>query len=245
MSIQKDHKLPMYYQIKNIILSQISEGIYHPGDMIPSERILGEQYKISRMTVRQALNELVQEGKLYRERGRGTFVSAPRFFQSNLMSFTETLLEQGCVPSTEILEFSTVKNLAQIAPMLDLSAEQSFYKVKRLRLLDGTPVALETAYIPIMYCPELTPIDISQSLYKVLREKYGHTVESTSSTMEACISNKMMMQVFGFKKQVPLLKVEGVSICQEGKKIFYELSYYRADIYTYQVDIHKRGMKRR
>lgn len=213
--------------------------------MIPSERMLSDEFEISRMTVRQALSDLVHENKLYREKGRGTFVSAPKFFQNNIKSFTETLLEQGSVPGTEILEFSIVKNLSAIAALLDLENEQHFYKLKRLRSVDSIPVALEIVYIPTIYCPQLDQYDLSASLYTILKEQYNYTVESTSCTMEAQISDKVMMQIFGAKKQIPLLRVEGINIGQEGYKLFYEVSHYRSDIYTYQVDIHKRGMKRR
>ena len=75
LKIDKNHPLPIYIQLKNIIERQIDEGIFQPNQTIPSERKLSEKYEISRMTTRQAINELVKEGKLYRERGRGTLSS--------------------------------------------------------------------------------------------------------------------------------------------------------------------------
>lgn len=242
LKIDKNHPLPIYIQLKNIIEKQIEEGFFQPDQMISSERKLSEQYEISRMTTRQAINELVKEGKLYREKGRGTFVSPPRFLQENMMSFTETLKAQGYTPATKVLEFSVVRNLKDISNILETLEEQVYYKIKRLRFADSIPVALETVYIPVEYSKGLDQYDLSTgSLYKVLKEKYNHPIDSTSSTLEAIIADKMMMKIFESKKSIPLLKTEGVTKTEDGKRLFYEVSYYRSDIYTYQVNIY-RGM---
>lgn len=242
MKIDKNHPLPIYIQLKNIIEKQIEAGIFQPDQMISSERKLSEEYEISRMTSRQAINELVKEGKLYREKGRGTFVSPPRFLQENMMSFTETLKSQGYTPTTKVLEFSVVRSLKKFSDLLDTTEEQNYYKLKRLRFADSIPVALETVYIPTEYCPDLDQYDLStDSLYRILNEKYHQPIDSTLSTLEAVISDKMMMKIFEVKKPTPLLKAEGITRTEEGKKLFYEISYYRSDIYTYQVNIY-RGM---
>lgn len=242
LKIDKNHPLPIYIQLKNLIERQIDEGIFQPNQTIPSERKLSEKYEISRMTTRQAINELVKEGKLYRERGRGTFVSSPRFLQENMMSFTETLKAQGYTPTTKVLEFSIVRNLKNISRILETKEEQIYYKIKRLRFADSIPAALETVYIPTEYCAGLDNYDLAAfSLYKILKEVYNHTIGSTFSTIEAVISDKMMMKIFETNKSFPLLKTEGITRTEEGKSLFYEISYYRSDVYTYQVNIY-RGM---
>lgn len=242
VKIDKSHPLPYYIQLKNIIEKQIEEGVFQPNQMIPSERQLSEKYEISRMTTRQAINELVKEGKLYREKGRGTFVSSPRFLQENMMSFTETLKAQGYTPTTKVLEFSVVRGLKNISKILETKEEQIYYKIKRLRFADSIPAALETVYIPTEYCEGLDQYDLgTQSLYKILKENYNHNIESTFLTIEAVISDKMMMKIFESGKAIPLLKTEGITRTEEGVKLFYETSYYRSDVYSYQVNIY-RGM---
>lgn len=242
MYINKMSSDPIYMQIKKSISQKINEGEYKPGDKISSERLLSEEYKVSRMTVRQAVNELVNEGKLYREQGRGTFVSSPRFYQKNLKSFTKTLIENGHVPKTEVLEFSTVYKLDYICDTLDIAKDTKFYKIKRLRFADNIPVALETIYMPQVYCPNLNKYDVSNSVYAILEEQYGYTIDTISCDIDACISDRFHMNLFKVQKKVPLLKVSGINYAKNNLKLFYEESYYRSDLYKYQVDLFKREM---
>lgn len=241
--INKNSTDPIYVQIKKAIILRIEEGVYKSGDKIPSERSFSEEFGASRMTVRQAINELVNEEKLYREQGRGTFIASPKFLQHNLKSFTQTLIERGHNPTTEILEFTTVFNLKEISKMLDISTDSVLYKLKRLRMADGIPVALETVYIPKLYCQGLEKHDISGSLYGVLEQEYGYTIDTISCEIDACISDKFQMKLFKVPTRVPLLKVSGINCTADKQKLFYETSYYRSDLYKYQVDLYRRQWK--
>lgn len=231
---------PIYKHVKMDILEKINIGKYKSGDKIPSERELGKIYNVSRMTARQAINELVKDGMVYREKGRGTFISSPQFFQNNVKSFTETLKEQGYTPSTRILEFSVVHNLKEISSKMDYDITDKFYKIKRLRLGNEVPIALETVYLPCDKCKDLKNYNMSKSLYRILEENYGYVVENVSCQIDACISNKILMDIFEISKPVALLKVSGITFITSGTKLFYEESYYRPDIYKYQVNIYKR-----
>ncbi|GMQ60815.1 GntR family transcriptional regulator [Vallitalea maricola] len=229
-----------YQKIKKDIENKINTGKFKSGEKIPSERKLCELYNISRMTARQAVNELVKEGIVYREKGRGTFVSSPNFLQRNVKSFTDTLRERGFNPSTNIIEFSTVYNLREISNIMEVPYETKFYKLKRLRLGNELPMALETVYIQKDRCLGLHKYDISKSLYEVLEENYGYKVENISCDIDACIANNIMMKVFNMKKARALLKITGISYTSNGEKLFYEESYYRPDLYKYRVDIFRR-----
>lgn len=239
MNIDRNSKEPIYKQIRGEILESIQRNIYHSGEQIPSERDISLQYGVSRMTARQAINELVKNGMLYREKGRGTFVAAPKFKQNNIKSFTNTLKEMGYEPSTEVLEFTIVHHLTRISELLDLNEGSRFYKIKRVRYADYLPAALETVYLPKDYCIHLDKYDMTESLYKIL-EKHGHIVDAVSCEIDACISDRMMMKIFNVNKPIPLLKIKGVNYSQRGIKLYYEEAYYRSDLYKYQVDIHRR-----
>lgn len=240
MIVNKNSIEPIYVQIKKIIKQNIVDGIYKHGDKILSERVFSEEFGVSRMTVRQAINDLSKEGILYKEKGRGTFVASPKFYQKNIKSFTDTLEERGYIPSTKVLEFCTVHSLKEINNLLGVSQETLYYKIKRVRFADAIAVAVETVYMPKEYCIELDKYDINKSLYKILREEYGYSIESEISEISACISDKFQMKLFNVQNRIPLLKVSGVNIEAKGKKLFYEDSYYRSDLYRYQVDIFKR-----
>lgn len=229
-----------YLRIKKDIENKINNGNYKSGEKIPSERKLCELYGISRMTARQAINELVKEGIVYREKGRGTFVSSPNFLQRNVKSFTDTLRERGFAPKTNVIEFSTVYNLKEISKTMGVPFETRFYKIKRLRLGNELPMALETVYIQKDKCHDLNKHDVSNSLYKILEEHYGYKIENISCDIDACIANNIMMKIFDMKKSRALLKISGISYAQDGEKVFYEESYYRPDLYKYRVDIYRR-----
>lgn len=229
-----------YRLVKEDIEKRIHEGEYPSGQRIPSERTLCTQFDMSRMTVRQAINELVKEGKLYREKGRGTFVSSPHFLQRNLKSFTDTLRERGFTPRTEIIEFSTVYSLREISKLMGVPYETHFYKLKRLRLGNDLPMALETVYIEKAKCPGLDQHDVSDSLYQVLEKHYDYKIENISCDIDACIANTFMMNTFHMQKKGALLKVSGITYNEGNEKLFYEESYYRPDLYKYHVDIYRR-----
>lgn len=230
----------IYIEVKNDLYKKINSGEYKAGDRLPSERNLSELYGVSRMTARQAVTQLVNEGVVSREIGRGTFVTAKQFSQKNVKSFTETLKEQGYVSSTKILEFSIVYNLKEISSIMEQPPDTHYYKIKRLRLGNDVPIACETVYIPVQLCSGLKEQEIGESLYRVLEKGYGYVVGSVSNDIDACITNRMMMQLFEVQKPVALLKIKGVSFTLEGVRLFYEESYYRSDLYRYQVDIYKR-----
>lgn len=229
--------MPIYQNVKDDLIKKISEGTYKSGDRIPSERELCQVYGVSRMTVRQAVVALEKDGMVYREKGRGTFVSTPNLYQENLKSFTETLIEQNMKPTTRVLEISRVSRLTHISQQLGGDLNSSYYKVKRLRLGDGVPIALETVYIPTEFTPGLTEYQLDQSLYGVLKEQYGIEIAHIACEIEACISNRILMGMLELKNQKALLKVTGVTYDQNDRKLFYEESYYVSDLFKYHVDI--------
>ncbi|MFP4698001.1 MAG: GntR family transcriptional regulator [Eubacteriales bacterium] len=231
---------PIYIKVKNKLENQIKKGIYKSGDKIPSERELCEMYDISRMTARQAVNELVNEGLINREKGRGSFVSSPQFFQRNIRSFTDTLLEQGYEPSTKIIELSSVSHLKDISIWLGENEDTSYYKIKRLRLANKIPVAIETVYMPKYRCKNLFDYDLKQSLYHILEVEYGYTMQSVSCDIDACLSSRPIMRIFEVNKPITLLKVESINLTTNGEKLFYENAYYRSNLYKYHVDIFRR-----
>ncbi len=141
--------------------------------MIPSERELAEMYDISRMTVRQAVNNLVNDGYLIRRRGKGTFVAAQKIEQplKGLTSFSEDMRARGMEPGTIVLSFETVPASQKLAEGLGVTEGDDLYEVRRLRLADGLPMALETLYIPVHLVPGLTRDVVSGSVYEFYRKR--------------------------------------------------------------------------
>ncbi|MGE5558408.1 MAG: GntR family transcriptional regulator [Bacillota bacterium] len=237
MFIDKKSPIPAYFQLKEIIVEKIRKGEYQQGKSIPSERELSVIFGLSRMTVRQALNQLAHEGILSREKGRGTFVSRLILEQRNLMSFTELARSKGMSPGTRILQKSMVRADKEMTELLDLKSGDTVYRIKRLRLVDGVPVGIEEAFIPTKYCRELEKYDISASLYRIFWEKYGYYIthgDNIIGVVKASPRDKKTLDIAG---EVPLLSITSIKYTAAGLKLYYEKSLYRSDLYEYQIRV--------
>src|SRR4051794_13946524 len=167
--------IPRYYQLKEIIRQKVTAGQWGPGLPIPSERELCEQYGISRMTARQSITELVNEGYLYREQGKGTFVAQPKITQqlSQLTGFTEDMEARAKHPAAQVLNQQMVPADADLAAILQVKPGQLLFQVQRLRLANGEPLAIETSLISFFGCEHLMEEDlVHNSLYNLLEKKY-------------------------------------------------------------------------
>lgn len=237
MYVDKRSPIPVYFQLKNLILKKIQSGEFPEGSLIPSERDLGESLNISRMTVRQALNQLVSEGLLYRQKGIGTFVSRSKIEQRNIMSFSESVTRKGLFPSTRILFFSKEIINSEIRELLDLKASDTVYILKRLRLASGTPVGIEENYLPEKYCPNLEKQDLTSSLYKLMKEQYSHAISYVDNVIEAARPDKLEKEQLEIAGVVPVLRITGINYTESDLKLFYERSVYRSDEYKYNVRV--------
>ena len=186
--IHRNSPIPIYHQLKEILLKKIRTGEWQPGALIPSERELCETYGISRMTARQAITDLVNEGVFYREQGRGTFVTRNKITQQliRLTGFTEDISARGQHPSTRTLS-------AVMAPADELCAERlrvavgtPIFCLQRLRLADGEPLAIEFSHLNFKGCERLLEEDLEhQSLYRVLESKFGLPLMEADQELEA------------------------------------------------------------
>lgn len=232
-------KTPVYVTFKEMIRGQIESGALAPGDRLPAERELSDKHGIARMTVRQALAELVTAGLLYREQGRGTFVSMRKMQQQNISSFTETVQQRGLTPETKLIAFSVCEPPAAIADMLGSKGE--VYRAVRLRLANGKPVALEEIYIPTHICPGLRRSDLMDSLYTLMTDAYGHKIASADSSMSAQLPGSKLQEDLGITRQTPILKVNSLYHTVSGVTLYYERAAYRTDMYEYNIRISKQG----
>ena len=150
-TLERSNPLPLYYQLKEVLKQQIRLGHLAPHTSIPSEPELVAQYHVSRATVRQALTELVHEGLLYRQHGRGTFVCEPRVQQqsvSELNSFSDELRRRGKRPGGMLIVSELVRGSQTVREQLRLTDEEQVVRLERVRTADGTPVAYEIDYLP-------------------------------------------------------------------------------------------------
>ncbi|NJD01194.1 MAG: GntR family transcriptional regulator [Ruminiclostridium sp.] len=173
-----DEKLPvsLYYQLKEILIKKIKGNEWPVNTRIPTERELCELYRVSRITVRQALDELEKGGYLYRKQGKGTFVTIPKLEQrlGSFYSFSEEIRKMGAVPEANILEFIILESSDRISEILKIERGGKVYGINRLRKADKEPFAVETSYIPVAVAPGLVRESVEKDgLYNTLKTAYG------------------------------------------------------------------------
>ena len=241
LGINRRDRVPLYCQLKAIILERIENEELRPNDPIPPEKDLMRQYGLSRTTVRQAISELVREGYIYRSRGKGTFVSRPKMQHGlrTLTSFSEDMRSRGFKPSSHVLEFERVKPSTKMASRLELTEDDEVYKIVRLRLADGEPVGLQASYVPASEDWVITRADVEGegSLYELLESRFAIQLDEADETVEAALANAREAELLEVEKGAPLLLRERITFTIRGRPVEFVKTLYRADRYKYLVHI--------
>jgi GntR family transcriptional regulator len=227
--------LPLYLRIEQTILDQIQNNQLKPGDLLPSEAELAQQYQVSRITAKRALDDLVHQGRAFRQQGRGTFVAQARIREiSGFRSFSEDIRARGGVPASKVLVFEEITPDQATRAQLRLDEGETVFLLKRLRLADDDPVAIETAVIPTRCCPGLLGEDLTQrSLYAVLREKYQVLPTWADAEIEARPASKEEANLLGIRPGKPVLAAHRVTFMENYDVIESVDSVYRGDRFTF------------
>ncbi|MCB2290102.1 GntR family transcriptional regulator [Clostridium sp. CS001] len=237
--ISRDNPIPLHYQLKEILQEMIENEVLKPGQAIPTERELCEIQGISRMTVNKAIMSLVNEGLIYREQGKGTFVSIEKVNHeiSRLKGFTEQMKENGVISKTKMLSFKVIEATKQNKVELKMPKEESkVVEIKRLRFSDEQPVAIETAWIPYYLVNDITREMIEdKSLYAILREKYGHHPYKAKQTIEPIMLNEYESKLLNQENCALALIFRRTTYLENGVPIEYTKAIYRSDKYKYEI----------
>jgi len=209
------------------------------GQAIPSERRLCEQLGVSRLTLRAALDDLVREGHLTRRHGSGTYVSRPKIAQPlTLTSFSEDMRRRGMVPGSHTLELAVMPAGARLGRRLQLSPEDQVVRVKRLRLADGEPMALEVLHVPAALVPGLTQADLeNRSFYELMEERYGINIASATQTIEPTVTSAEESEALGVPLHSPAFLFERTTLTVSGRPMEFVRSFYRGDRYQLVTEL--------
>jgi GntR family transcriptional regulator len=232
----KSGPLPRYYQLKEIIRERIRAGEWQPGSLIPSERELCERYSISRMTARQSITELVNEGLLYREQGKGTFVGRPKIAQQllRLTGFTEDMRAREQRPGAKILTAEMWPADETTAESLRIKPGQAVFRLRRLRSADAEPLAIETSCLSFFGCERLLDEDLEgHSLYQVLEEVYDLPPLEAEQELEAGLASVDEAHLLEVPVNSPILRTRRVTTTRRNQPIEYATSVYRGDKYRF------------
>lgn len=233
--INKNSPIPIYHQLEEYLKQQIENGILKEENSIPSEREFAEKFQISRMTVRQAINNLVMEGYLIRKKGLGTYVNKKKVEQDlqGMTSFTEDMLARGMKPSSKLLSFTIMNADKKTASDLQIVENDPVYNIKRIRLADGDTMALETAYIPVNLVPGLSEENSNMSLYQYIEENLSLSISEATQEIVASISDNSIAETLGMEEGDPILYIVRISYLQDGKPFELVKSAFRADRYRF------------
>ncbi len=234
--LQRNHPLPLYAQLRDTLRSDLLTGRLRAHEQLPSERELCARFRVSRMTVRQALLDLAREGLIYSRAGKGTFASQPKIDQQlkTLSGFSQDMRSRGSAPSSRVLEAKTERAEARLARLLGLAPGAKVIVLSRVRLADGMPLAIETAHLPATLCPNLLRHDFArESLYAVLEHEYGYHLTRAEQTIEAALARPREAALLQLTLPAPVLVMERLTYTDQGILIEYVHSVYRGDRYKF------------
>jgi GntR family transcriptional regulator, N-acetylglucosamine utilization regulator len=240
LKIDRKSHVPVYWQIKESILKDITSGKLKPGDKILSEPQLKEKYEVSRLTARSAVTELVNEGYLVRKQGYGTFIQKPRIenSQEKFLGFKSDMENKGFKVRSEVLQAEEIYAPEFIQPALNLNDKDKVFKIKRLRFANNEPIVIHESYIPIEFCPGLLEYDFSDgSLYSVFTGKYRKTIINATEHLEAIAADRETSAYLGIGKGDPILYIQRTSFIEDDKAFEYSCSWYRGDRYIFDVHL--------
>ena len=200
---------PMYIKIHNQIKRDIENKKYKVGERIPAERQLASKFNVSRMTLRQAIKTLEDEGILERRLGSGTYVSSQKVQEkmSGIMSFTDITRSNGQVPSSKLLSYRITKPSLSEKEKLKIQDTDNVLRMERVRFADNVPICYEVATIPYELVSRFSKDEISSSLYQTLEEKGGYKIGSVVENIGAAVANENEARLLSVKKGEPLVTI--------------------------------------
>lgn len=227
--------VPLYYQIVTDIKQQIQNGILKPGYKLPAESTLCQTYQVSRVTVRNALEELCSMGLVKREPNKGHFVAKIKNRQmTNSRSMYEAIVASGRVPSSRIISMSTQPATAAQAHLFGIPLNAPVVVIYRVRFADGTPVSLEHIYLPEELFPGINPWDLEhQSLVRIMQEQFHVEIAYSNQTLTPTIPSKRQMELLNLTGKRPLVAVSSSIVNTEGRVVKYTESLQVTDVMEY------------
>ncbi len=244
MGLLQAGPVPLYQQLADRLRRQIADGDYRIGDRLPSEGALGEEFGVSRITVRAALDQLSAAGMLQRLRGKGTFVSAPPVEHEliRLTDFVEDMMAAGLNPTSRVFRLDE----EPATPELAIAPGTPVVRLDRLRLGDNAPIAVDTTFLPLRYGRLLERGYLEhETIYRQLETRYGIPVLSGGFLIEAGVASADLAAQLRIDQGSPLLIIRRTSYSTNREVIYYQKRYYRAYRVRYRLELNREFPNRR
>ena len=239
--LDKSVPIPLYFQLKQILLDAIKRGDYPVDSMIPTEKELSEMFQISRTTVRQAITELVREGWLYRIASKGTFVARLKIkqdFIKRLETFDEQITRSGCKPSTEQLTLEVGDMPMAVSNHFNITGEGKYIYLYRRRFADTEPIVTVETWLPYDKCGFVMEHDFNrESLYNVLSINDRTRICHVTRILEAVAANARDAETLNVRRGKPMQFSSTIGYNRADEPIEYSLARYRGDRNRFEVDL--------
>ncbi|NWJ47000.1 MAG: GntR family transcriptional regulator [Chloroflexi bacterium] len=241
-ALDRNSSIPLHRQLWQIFKDKIDQEEWRLGEVIPKELDLMEEYGVSRYTIRQTLDDLVQAGFLIRTKKRGTLVRRPKVEQdlSRFYSFARDMSEQGLEPTSIILNLEEIIPDEITAAILKLESGNRVYHLRRLRLVAGEPLVLESSYLAFGSSINLSAYDWRiQPLYEILENHYGLKIERAEEYLEPENLDPETAALLGVEANTPAFRVERLTYNSEGRIFERRISLIRGDRYRFHINLPK------
>lgn len=225
-------KVPKYFSIKGDLLETIDGAA--PGTMLPTERELAERFATSRTTVRQAIAELVLEGRLVRTQGSGTFVAEPKLIQlRQLTSFTDDVRDRGRDATSLVLDVTWTTPDPEVAEALDLAPGRRVHRIERVRRAGAEAIAHEVAHLAGSYPRLRAELERRGSLYATLTDAYGVELGAAQDAVETTVASPTEAALLGVETGLPMLSIRRTAWARDGRPVEFTRAVYRGDRFRF------------
>jgi len=235
--IIKDNGLPYYLQIYNELCGRIISQMYLPGQLIPSENELADEFGVTRATIRNAIKKLQDEGFAYTEKGKGSYVNSPKIEQSlfKFYSFGRDYSKFN-IQSVLVKIIDTIDE--DVQKIFGLSSKDQIKQIVRVRKIDNSPVIIETSYIPTNYVPGIEKFDLENlSIYDLLEQNYGFHILKAKEYLDTCIADNYYSKLLEIPSGKPVFVTERTTYNTDQRPIEFRKSIIRSDKFRFSVEL--------
>lgn len=236
---------PYYRWLEAVLREDIEQGVYKPGDALPTEHELMRGYKLSITTVRRAVHDLAREGWIYRKAGKGTFVKRNKLEErlARLTSFAEEMQSRNITPQFKLVSAEEAMPPAEIMRALNLSARQKAYLIERVQIANNEPIALARGYWIPEIGEQLAQQDLNRaSLYEIVEQHLHIPLVEADESISASVADADIARKLDVSRNAPLLVRRRLTYTTEMRPIEYTTTFYRADRYEYKIRLARHGV---